>query len=428
MGLAAYRRIEQLHLTGPVDVRSCAVKAEQRTFQVGTINKSWLYLRLRHEMPLAPKRVFRMKPVLCNYYVTYRCNAKCGFCDIWEQPSPLIELQDVKQNLADLKRLGVRFVDFTGGEPLLHPQLALFLQEAKKLGLRTTVTTNGLLYPKRAKQLAGLIDLLHFSIDSTDRDEHNASRGVDCYDKVMESIEVALSIGERPDLIFTVTNENIDQLDLIYENISKPNDLVLIVNPLFEYNALGDTLNNEVMDRMERFAKKPLTYLNPSFLDLRRVGGNDPSAPVCRAVSTCVVISPSNELVLPCYHYGLDRIDINGELYRLWNSSIVEEHRKMEGRHEVCSGCTINCYFEPSFATTPTSRFFWRSLPSKVGYGWTKFVSQRIDARSGPRPANLPLWIKRDAPVVSASSRAINKPSVSPPDVLVTDGPAEVTT
>ena len=27
-------------------------------------------------------------PILCNYYVTYRCNAKCGFCDIWERPSP----------------------------------------------------------------------------------------------------------------------------------------------------------------------------------------------------------------------------------------------------------------------------------------------------------------------------------------------------
>ena len=39
-----------------------------------------------------------MKPVLCNYYVTYRCNAKCGFCDIWEQPSPMIAIEDARRN------------------------------------------------------------------------------------------------------------------------------------------------------------------------------------------------------------------------------------------------------------------------------------------------------------------------------------------
>ncbi|NNE35311.1 MAG: radical SAM protein, partial [Rhodothermales bacterium] len=296
-----------------------------------------------------------------------------------------------------LKALGVRFVDFTGGEPLLHPQIGEFLHEAKRLGLRTTLTTNGLLYPKRARSLAGLVDLLHFSIDSANPQEHNKSRGVDCFDKLMESIEVALSIGERPDLLFTVTNENIDQLDQIYETISKPNGLILIVNPLFEYNTLGGNLSASVMSRMEHLSRRPLTYLNPSFLDLRRAGGNDPTAPVCRAVSTCVVISPMNELVLPCYHYGLDRLPIDGKLRDLWGSDTVRDHREMEGRHEVCSGCTINCYFEPSFAVSPTTRFFWRSLPSKMSYGWTKFVSQRMDSRRGPRNAVLPQPVAQEA-------------------------------
>jgi len=63
------------------------------------------------------------KPVLCNYYVTYRCNAKCDFCDIWEKPSPLITIEDVESNLLDLRKLGVKVIDFTGGEPLLHPRL-----------------------------------------------------------------------------------------------------------------------------------------------------------------------------------------------------------------------------------------------------------------------------------------------------------------
>ncbi len=303
----------------------------------------------------------------------------------------MVAMEDVEGNLRDLKRLGVRIIDFTGGEPLLHTRLADMLAVAKDLGFLTTLTSNGLLYPKRAEALAGNIDLLHFSIDAANAEAHNASRGVKCYDKLMESIEVALSLGEHPDLLFTVTNENVEQLSAIYERISRPNKLMLVINPLFEYHSLGDDLAGEVMETVEKFAGKPYTYLNPAFLTLRRRGGNDPADPVCKAASTCVVISPFNELVMPCYHYGLDKLPIDGGLYDLWHSDKVRWHQEMEGKHEVCSGCTINCYFEPSFAVSPGTRYFWESLSSKTQYSWTKFVVQRLRTKlQGPRAAVLP--------------------------------------
>ncbi|MEM6785501.1 MAG: hypothetical protein AAF624_17405, partial [Bacteroidota bacterium] len=78
-------------------------------------------------------------------------------------------------------------------------------------------------------------------------------------------------------------------------------------------------------------------------------------------------------------------------LYDLWQGDRVAYHREHEGRLEVCRGCTVNCYFEPSFATTPTSGYFWEALPSKVRYSWTKFVVQRLRAKlRGPRIASLP--------------------------------------
>ncbi|MEM8556771.1 MAG: radical SAM protein [Bacteroidota bacterium] len=361
-----------------------------------------------------------MRPVLCNYYVTYRCNAKCGFCDIWEQPSPLIDLADAARNLDDLRRIGVRVIDFTGGEPLLHPQLPDLLRMAKERGFLTTVTSNGLLYPKRAEALRGLVDLLHFSIDAPTAEEHDASRGVKCFGKLMESIEVALRIGERPDLLFTVTNESVRHLDTIYEQFALPNKLILIVNPLFEYHGLGAELSDDVMARMRTFAKQPYTYLNPAFLTLRARGGNDPANPVCKAVSTTVVISPFNELVLPCYHAGLEKLPIKGRLHDLWQGDRVAYHREHEGRLEVCRGCTVNCYFEPSFATTPTSGYFWEALPSKVRYSWTKFVVQRLRAKlAGPRTASLPDF---DTPSGDGAAsgdgappRPVGRPVGSPP-------------
>ena len=341
-------------------------------------------------------------PILCNYYVTYRCNATCSFCDIWQQPSPLVDLKDAETNLDDLKRLGVRIVDFTGGEPLLHPQIGELLSMAKERGFITTLTTNGLLYPKRARQLAGKVDMLHFSIDADNPADHNASRGVDCFDRLMESIEAALSLGEQPDLLFTVTDHNLDSLHGIYERIARPNRLILIINPLFAYHGIGGGLAESTLREVQAFARRSYTYLNPAFLSLRRRGGNDPEQPVCRAVSTCVVISPFNELLLPCYHLGLEHIQISGRLFDHWHSETVSEHRRMEGRHAGCDGCSINCYFEPSFATNWKSRYFWQALTPKLSYSWTKFVVQRLRAKGGPLVARLPDFDA--APSVSENS------------------------
>ncbi len=310
-------------------------------------------------------------PVLCNYYLTYRCNAKCGFCDIWERPSPLIKPEDVSRNLKDLKVLGVKVIDFTGGEPLLHPQLPEFLREAKSLGFITTVTTNGLLYPKKSKDLAGLIDMLHFSLDAAEASIHDEMRGVSCFDKVIASIQLAKELGEQPDIIFTAFDDNLDQLERVYTEITVPNRLVLIINPAFQYNGIGDELNPQTLDQLETWAGKPGVYLNRAFLELRRNGGNQISDPVCKAASTTIVISPENKLMLPCYHLGIEEFPIDGKLYGLWNSEKINALKSMEGRYEACQGCTINCYMQPSFAVN-INKYFWRALGSTWKYNRMK--------------------------------------------------------
>ncbi len=310
-------------------------------------------------------------PVLCNYYVTYRCNATCHFCDIWEKPSPYIQLKDVVENLKQLKRIGVKVIDFTGGEPLLHRDLHLFLEEAKKLKFLTTVTTNALLYPKHAESLRGKIDMLHFSLDYYTAEKHNQSRGVDCYDHVMKSIEIALSLGEKPDIIATVLEDNMEEIEAIYENICLPNQLMLLLNPGFDYNAITLRTSTDSFERMTQLAKKKWVYLNDAFIKLRKDGGNQIDNPVCKAASTTLVISPQNELVLPCYHLNKGSIPIQNNLETLYQSDEVQEMVQLEGRYEACQGCTINCYMQPSFATH-LNKYFWSALPSTIKYNRLK--------------------------------------------------------
>jgi MoaA/NifB/PqqE/SkfB family radical SAM enzyme len=320
-------------------------------------------------------------PVLCNYYLTYRCNASCHFCDIWEKPSPYVEFDNVHQNLHDLKKIGVRIVDFTGGEPLLHQKLPEILKVARSLGLITTVTTNGLLYPKYAGRLRGLVNMLHFSLDYYDEEKHDRNRGVKCHFKVMESISVALELGERPDILMTVFDDNIADIQKIYENICIPNDLVLILNPVFEYEGVGSSLSEENLEELESWAHMPNVYLNRAFIALRRNGGNHTENPVCRAGSSTIVISPFNNLVLPCYHLGRDEIPIENKLFEIYNSESVRKLIAMEGRLPGCEGCAINCYMQPSFAVE-FNRYWLMALPSTLKYNfmkgtWRNLVSRR---------------------------------------------------
>ncbi len=310
-------------------------------------------------------------PVLCNYYLTYRCNATCSFCDIWERPSPYVTLDSVRDNLRDLKALGVRVVDFTGGEPLLHRQLDLILAEAKNQGLITTVTTNALLYPKYAHRLRGLIDMLHFSLDSPIQEEHDQSRGVKCFDKVMESIALARHIGERPDILFTVFEHNIHHIRQVWEDICIPNGLVLILNPVFEYNTVGSQLSEEALGQLTYWGKQKNVYLNDAFVQLRLDGGNHVDSPICKAASTTLVISPENKLVLPCYHLGLKEFPIEGNLKTLYRSAEVQKLVALEGRLPACEGCAINCYMQPSFAVE-VNKYWWKALPSTLKYNRIK--------------------------------------------------------
>ncbi|MCX6150156.1 MAG: radical SAM protein [Ignavibacteriales bacterium] len=318
--------------------------------------------------------------LLCNYYVTYRCNASCEFCHFADHQryknSSDASITDYKSNIIQLAKLGVKFIDLTGGEPLLNKNIVEMAGLARDLRIQTSITTNALLYPKYAKALAGKINLLHFSLDSPDEEEHNRIRKVNGYKSVMESIKIAKSIGEYPDIIFTVTNDTFQKLPEMYE-IAKKNELVLIVNPVFSYFG-NPGLNNFALDYIEEFiAGKPDVYLNSAYIKLRRDGGNKINNPSCKAVSRVIVISPDNKIILPCYHLSNKAIKIDRPINEIRNSAEIKYYKSMEGRFNFCEGCTINCYFEPSFAF-PTNIYAVQSLISKFKYGYQKLIKQKI--------------------------------------------------
>jgi MoaA/NifB/PqqE/SkfB family radical SAM enzyme len=314
-----------------------------------------------------------VKPLLLHYFVTNRCNAACTFCAIWkEMPKTDAQRVHVLANLHDAREAGCRFVDFTGGEPLLHPDLPQFLSEAKRLGLLTSVTTNCILFPERARELAGLIDLLHFSLDADTATIHNKLRGSASFEKVIRSIPSALSVGLAPDLLFTYTNENINAFAGVYD-LARKNRLIVILDPVFSLDGI-DAASLETHMVARAWAKKPGVYLNDAHLSLRFMGGNKPDKNYCRAVSSTIVVLPDNRLALPCFHHGIESVPIEGSLKNALCDPKRRDAKKHQGQYPFCEGCHINCYFDPSYCFS-LNKLCISSLSAKASYAFTKYIS-----------------------------------------------------
>ncbi|MDR0303660.1 MAG: radical SAM protein [Chitinispirillales bacterium] len=311
------------------------------------------------------------KPLLLHYYITDKCNAKCEFCSIWETGgNQNAKLEDVSQNLAAARKIGAKFVDFTGGEPLLNPNLSEFLEIAKKLKFITSVTTNTLLFEKYAEKLSGKIDLLHFSIDGT-KEIHDKIRGVKSFDRVVDSISAALKNKLYPDLLFTYTDKNIDCVKEIYE-IAKKNKLILILDPVFSTNG-ENLISDDTHKKAQKFAKLGGVYLNAAHLILRKKGGNNVKNPVCKAIDGVIVILPDNTLALPCYHKFRVKLNIDKNLPEILKSKDIAEFKKLQGRLKICENCHINCYMDPSYQYCKNSLFF-ASIFSKLKYCVWKYL------------------------------------------------------
>lgn len=126
----------------------------------------------------------RLVPAVCDVSVTNVCNATCDFCTYAHDKGVVKDRRWVDRDrfveaLPILHRRGVRYVNFQGGEPLLHPKIKDLVAAVHATGMRPALITNGWLLPEKIDQLiaAGLGTLL-VSIDSHSTEAHELNRGL----------------------------------------------------------------------------------------------------------------------------------------------------------------------------------------------------------------------------------------------------------
>ncbi len=154
------------------------------------------------------------------FHILTSCNLRCRYCYInpeqhGENTLPLSTIEAWLGVFAEKSKYAN--VIFLGGEPTLHPDLSLAIKKAKALGYSSiTVDTNGYLFNDiLLKVEPDEVDYFSFSLDGATPQTNNMLRGEGSYDKCIAGIRAANYRGFNTSLIYTVSTENIHELDMM---------------------------------------------------------------------------------------------------------------------------------------------------------------------------------------------------------------------
>jgi Fe-coproporphyrin III synthase len=113
------------------------------------------------------------------FYPTSRCNSRCVSCDWWKcSGAGDLTLKEIEGVADALPSLGTRMVLFSGGEPLLRPEVfeaaAMFRENEITLHLHTS----GVLLDRTAADVARVFSRVIVSLDASNEVLYQAVRGI----------------------------------------------------------------------------------------------------------------------------------------------------------------------------------------------------------------------------------------------------------
>jgi radical SAM protein with 4Fe4S-binding SPASM domain len=156
------------------------------------------------------------------YNCTSRCNLRCLHCYSSSQSNRFddeLDTSQAKRFLSQLTYVNCPVVLFSGGEPLLRQDLFELLKEAKQLGLRTVLSTNGTLIDSAiAEKLAEVgVRYVGVSIDG-EKQFHDKFRQVQgCFKSAIAGIKNCQKAGIKTGLRFTITKANAAQIPVVFD-------------------------------------------------------------------------------------------------------------------------------------------------------------------------------------------------------------------
>jgi len=158
--------------------------------------------------------------------ITRTCNLRCVHCysDSFAKPYPgELTHAEAKTVLDDIAAFKVPAVLFSGGEPLVRPDLLDLISYAVSKGLRVTLSTNGTLIDEAiaAKLKANNLTYVGISLDGIG-ETNDQFRGVEgAFDRAVRGFRNCMAVGQKVGLRLTLTKRNCQDIHQIFDFIEK---------------------------------------------------------------------------------------------------------------------------------------------------------------------------------------------------------------
>ncbi|MFA6226322.1 MAG: GTP 3',8-cyclase MoaA [Methanoregula sp.] len=172
--------------------------------------------------------------------LTSKCNLACIYChrEGEKKPEEPLGAPEIAEILKVAEHIGIRSVKFTGGEPMLRPDLLEIIQSVPD-SMESSTTTNGTCLAGLAADLkkAGL-RRVNVSIDSLNHKTYKKITGTDKLDDVLEGIYAAVETGLTPVKLNMVVLAGINdhEIDNFLAFVRGNRNLVLQLIELMHFN------------------------------------------------------------------------------------------------------------------------------------------------------------------------------------------------
>lgn len=310
--------------------------------------------------------------MIISWNTTRACNLSCIHCyrDAGAAEAGELTTGEGKKLLGEIAAAGFKIMIFSGGEPLMRPDIYELISHARQLGLRPVLGTNGTLIDAdtaRRLKTAGLA-CAGISLDSRDTEKHDHFRGyTGAWEETMRGMAACREAGLAFQIHTTVMNWNESEITAITDRAV---ELGAVAHHIFflvptgrgkdiEDTSLKTAEYESLLTRiLAKQASVPIELkptCAPQFMRIARQQGIPMRfSKGCLAGTSYCVILPNGD-VHPCPYLPLKagnvrQIPFDG----IWRDSALLadfRHQPLKGGcgrcgfGDICGGCRARAYY-----------------------------------------------------------------------------------
>ncbi|MEJ5339820.1 MAG: radical SAM protein [Aquificaceae bacterium] len=205
---------------------------------------------------LEGKKSRAFEGVILIWNLTNACNLYCKHCysSANQEREGELSHEEVVSLVHRLPSVGVRFAILSGGEPLLREDIFQIAGLLKERGIRTYLSTNGLLVKEQIVEIKKHFDYVGISVDG-EPEVHDAFRGKrGAFEESLKAVRECLKEGIRVGLRFTLTPATSRSLPFIFSLAEKEEIPKIYISHLV-YSGRGKRLSDLEREEYRRWVR-----------------------------------------------------------------------------------------------------------------------------------------------------------------------------